>query len=88
MCIYVQGESPTEEPLPNTNESQPLNKETATSCHSLQMAALAEELAQMRAENTALQEQLSRQEEELTRARGALGGLRGDRDRLRKKVHC
>ncbi|GFG35636.1 hypothetical protein Cfor_02558 [Coptotermes formosanus] len=81
-----EAESPTEEPLPNTNESQPLNKETATSCHSLQMAALAEELAQMRAENAALQEQLARQEEELTRARGALGGLRGDRDRLRKKI--
>jgi hypothetical protein len=40
----------------------------------------------MRAENAALQEQLARQEEELSRARGALGGLRGDRDRLRKKV--
>ncbi|XP_068082210.1 colorectal mutant cancer protein isoform X2 [Anabrus simplex] len=65
---------------------QPLNKETATSCHSLQMAALAEELAQQRAENAALQEQLARQEEELERVRGALGGLRGDRDRLRKKI--
>ncbi|PSN36345.1 Colorectal mutant cancer protein [Blattella germanica] len=50
------------------------------------MAALAEELSQMRAENAALQEQLARQEEELSRARGALGGLRGDRDRLRKKI--
>ncbi|KDR23021.1 hypothetical protein L798_02176, partial [Zootermopsis nevadensis] len=53
---------------------------------SLQMAALAEELAHMRAENAALQEQLSRQEEELSRTRGALGSLRGDRDRLRKKI--
>ncbi|XP_069679820.1 colorectal mutant cancer protein isoform X2 [Periplaneta americana] len=81
-----EAESPTEEALPTVNDSQPLNKETATSCHSLQMAALAEELAQMRAENAALQEQLARQEEELSRARGALGGLRGDRDRLRKKI--
>jgi multidrug efflux pump subunit AcrA (membrane-fusion protein) len=83
----MQAESPTEEPLPTVNGPQPLKKETATSCHSLQMAALAEELAQVRAENAALQEQLVRQEEDLSRARGILGGLRGDRDRLRKKVH-
>ncbi|XP_023711663.1 colorectal mutant cancer protein isoform X4 [Cryptotermes secundus] len=79
-------ESPTDEPLPTANGPQPHKKETATSCHSLQMAALAEELAQVRAENAALQEQLVRQEEDLSRARGILGGLRGDRDRLRKKI--
>nr|CAD7261733.1 unnamed protein product [Timema shepardi] len=72
--------------LAAAEESHLLNKETATSCHSLQMAALAEELAQQRVENQALQEQLARQEEELKETRGALGGLRGDRDRLRKKI--
>lgn len=64
----------------------PLNKETATSCHSLQLAALAEELAQQRAENLSLQDQLARQDQELMQARNAVSGLRGDRDRLRKKV--
>ncbi|XP_063231776.1 colorectal mutant cancer protein isoform X2 [Bacillus rossius redtenbacheri] len=68
-------------PVPEAEEPGPLDKETATSCRSLQAAALAEELAQQRADNQALRDQLARQEQELTEAR-----LRGDRERQRRKA--
>ncbi|XP_049785034.1 colorectal mutant cancer protein isoform X1 [Schistocerca cancellata] len=63
-----------------------LSREAGTSCRSLQLAGLAEELAQQRAEAAALRERLERQGHELQQARASIATLRADRDRLRKKV--
>ena len=59
-----------------------LNRGASDSCHSLEVAALRDELAQIRAENSSLTEQLTRQNAELSRSQA----LRNERDRLKKKV--
>ncbi|XP_022253147.1 colorectal mutant cancer protein-like isoform X3 [Limulus polyphemus] len=62
-----------------------LTETRATSCHSLQISQLQEEVVGLRAENKALQEQLERQEAELNRTRTAYINCREDKDRLHRK---
>ncbi|XP_022253038.1 colorectal mutant cancer protein-like isoform X2 [Limulus polyphemus] len=63
-----------------------LTETRATSCHSLQISQLQEEVVGLRAENSALQEQLGRHEAELNRARTAYINYREDKDRLQRKL--
>ncbi|GFY75819.1 colorectal mutant cancer protein [Trichonephila inaurata madagascariensis] len=58
----------------------------ATSCHSLQISQLQEEVIVLRAENAALQEQLGRQENELNRTRAAFSSCREERDRFSRRI--
>ncbi|XP_022246747.1 colorectal mutant cancer protein-like isoform X2 [Limulus polyphemus] len=63
-----------------------LTENRATSCHSLQISQLQEEVVELRAENTALQEQLRRQETDLNHAQEAYKNCREDKDRLWQKL--
>lgn len=56
------------------------------STHILQLADLKEEVLLLRTENEAVHKQVSHQEAELNKTRAALGSLREERDRLRRKV--
>ncbi|XP_034235458.1 colorectal mutant cancer protein [Thrips palmi] len=59
-----------------------LNRGASLSCRSLELAALREELIHIRAENSTLADQLTRQNAELARAQA----LRRERDRLKRKL--
>ncbi|XP_076309439.1 colorectal mutant cancer protein-like isoform X2 [Tachypleus tridentatus] len=63
-----------------------LTENRATSCHSLQISQLQEEMVELRAENTALQEQLRRQETDLNRMQEAYKNCREDEDCLWQKL--
>lgn len=67
-------------------EIEDFKENRATSCHSLQISQLQEEVIVLRAENAALQEQLGRQESELNRTRAALASCREERDRCQRRV--
>lgn len=69
-------------------EIEGFKENRATSCHSLQISQLQEEVIVLRAENAALQEQLGRQESELNRTRAALASCREERDRCQRRVSC
>lgn len=72
--------------LREVSELPALTENRATSCHSLQISQLQEEVLGLRAENTALQEQLGRQEAELNRTRASLASSREERDRLQRRI--
>ncbi|KAK3921926.1 Colorectal mutant cancer protein [Frankliniella fusca] len=59
-----------------------LNRVASLSYHSLEIAALRDELVQVRAENATLTDQLARQNTELARSQA----LRLERDRLKRKL--
>lgn len=81
-------ESSEDRPIQNgrDREIEDFKENRATSCHSLQISHLQEEVLVLRAENAALQEQLGRQESELNRTRAALASCREERDRCQRRV--
>ncbi|GBM82297.1 Colorectal mutant cancer protein [Araneus ventricosus] len=81
-------ESSEDRPLQNgrDREMEGFKENRATSCHSLQISQLQEEVIVLRAENAALQEQLGRQENELNRTRAALSSCREERDRFSRRI--
>ncbi|XP_042898851.1 colorectal mutant cancer protein isoform X2 [Parasteatoda tepidariorum] len=81
-------ESSDDRPIQNCREREleDFKENRATSCHSLQLSQLQEEVIVLRAENAALQEQLARQESELGQTRAILIGCREDRDRCQRRV--
>ncbi|XP_035209833.1 colorectal mutant cancer protein-like isoform X2 [Stegodyphus dumicola] len=67
-------------------EMEGFNENRATSCHSLQISQLQEEIFVLRTANTALRQQLDRQEAELNRTRAVLASCRDERDRLQRRI--